>query len=213
MGIAVVIAVLLAATTAWLVSTARPPDATPDALGRVVQPLADTFDPRLWEAPSLPPYLGVPTGSSRAAPVGRFLGAAARGVGTAARGVATAARVAVLARSAFNEGVQGRLRERAIDFLRHPLDGLLEPPEFDLLTPEGVLLAAADSADDLSRYVRSLRALPLEVAILTAARDTGHFVADTGVDVGQIALRKRVIRGARGGRPSPPTTEPPPRTP
>ncbi len=207
-AITMVIALLLAATAAWLVNTTHPPGAPPDAIGRVAQPLGDAFDLRLWEAPALPPYLGVPGGSLRAPPIGRFLGTAARNVGAAAW-------LAVQARDEFNQGFQESLREEAIDFVRHPLDGMLEPPAFDLLTPEGVALAIAQNADDLSAYVESLRALPLPEAILTFSGDAGDVAGRGFFDAVQILVRRRVIRGARREKPPPPPApaESLPRTP
>jgi hypothetical protein len=203
-GITVVLALLVAATAAWLLNATHPPGRPPDVIGRVAQPLGGAYDPRLWRAPALPPFLDALAQGGRAAPIGRVLRAAGNGALT---GVV----VAVQARNQFIEGMAERFQERTVDFLRHPLGEAGALPDPDSFTLRAIGLAAAERAGEIWDYARFLRTLPVRTAILTASRDAGRATADILVQVAQSALRRRVLRGRSG--PPPPPPPPPTRAP
>lgn len=196
-GITVVLALLVAATAAWLLNANHPPGRPPDVIGRVAQPLGGAYDPRLWRAPALPPLLDALARGGRDAPVGRVL----RAVGS---GAVTGLIVAVQARNQFIAGGAERFEERTVDFLRHPLGDARDLPDADSFTLRAVGLAAAERAGEMWDYAQFLRTLPLRTAILTASRDAGRAAADIMVQVAQSALRRRVLRGRSGPPPPPP---------
>jgi hypothetical protein len=203
-GIAVVVALLMAATTAWLAgmtgSAARPPD----VIGRVAEPLGDGFGQRILSRPALPPFLTAPAGG--AAPIGRALAAAGRGV-------VSAAIVYARARDQYAVGFGERLRERIGEILRDPLGDPGDLPDADMFTLRGLGLAAAGRAGELWDYARFLRTLPPEEAVMRAARDAGRESADAAIEVAQGALRRRLLRGGRGAPQAPPREPRPPRAP
>ena len=204
-GVTVVIALLLAALAAWMVTTTHPPGHAPDVIGRVAEPLAGPYDARLWERPSLPSLpslLGLPARRRGDGPIGRVL----RRVGS---GAVTGVVVGVQARNQFIGGFSERLRERAAALIRDPLGDGADLPDADLLTPGGIGLVVAQRAGALWDYAQFLRTLPPRTAILRASRDAGRVSADTAVQAAQAALRRRLMRG----RSSPPTTPPGERTP
>jgi hypothetical protein len=199
-GIAVVIALLTAATAAWLAG-AGPAARPPDVIGRVAEPLGGGYDPRLLSRPALPPFLSAPAGE--AAPIGRALAAAGRGV-------VSAAVVYARARAQFDAGFAERLRERVGEVVRDPLGDPADLPDADVFTLRGLGLIAAQRAGDIWDYARFLRTLPPEEAVTRAARDAGRESADAAIQVVQGALRRRLLRGGRGAPPAPPR-EPLPR--
>lgn len=198
-GIAVLVALLLSATAAWLLSTMPPPQSPPDVIGRVAEPLGGTSGVGSWTAPSLPAFLHDRSGT---APVGRALRAVRDGVGV---GVVTWFE----ARAAFDRAFAERIMERADEFLRDPLGDPTSGIDPDALTPRGAALAALQHAGALWDYGRFLRRLPARVAIRTAARDAGRLSADIAIEVGQALLRKRLMKGGTG----PPSPRPGERAP
>lgn len=187
-GVAVVIALLLAALAAWMVTTTHPPARPPDVLGRVAAPLSGPYDQRLWERPSLPSLLGLSAGRRASGPIGRALR-------TAGRAALTGAVIGVQARQQFIVGFGERLRERAGDVLRDPLGDGAELPDPDLFTPSGIGLAVARRAGEIWDYAQFLRALPPREAIMTASHDAGRASADVAIDAAKAALRRRLTRG------------------
>lgn len=191
-GIAVMVALLLGATSAWLLSTMPSAQSPPDVIGRVAEPLGGTHAIGSWSAPRLPAFLSDRSGD---APIGRALRAVRNGIGV---GVVTWFE----ARAAFDRAFADRLVERAGEFIRDPLGDPADGLDLDTLTPRGAALAALEHAGELWDYGRFLRTLPPRVAIRTAARDAGRLSADVAIDVGRALLRKRLMRG-RAGPPPP----------
>ena len=206
-ALATVVALLLAATAAWLVTTARPSAAPPDVIGRVAQPLRGPFDARLWQAPSLSSLLGLPEGRRPSTPIARAL-----------RAVTTGLVVVVRARAEFRRGFGERARERFMEVIRDPVGELGGAPEADLLTPSGLARAlarrAVERGEVLRDYVAYLRSLPPEQAVLTASHDAGRVSADVAVDVGRAWVRRRIAGSRRPPAPAPAPGGPvPPRAP
>ena len=204
-GVTVVIALLLAAVTAWMVTATHPPGRPPDVIGRVSEPLAGPYEPRLWQA-STPSWRALTEGRDGSAPLGRVLRAAG-GV------VVTGVVVGMQARQQFAVGVLERLRERAAELVRNPLGDGNPLPDPDLFTPRGIGLAAARRAGALWDYAQFLRTLPPRTAILTAAHDAGRESADVAVQVAQSALRRRLTRGRTAPRTASPQRAASPRQP
>lgn len=197
-AMATVVALLLAATTAWLVATLRPPPAPPDVIGRVAAPV---LPPGTVTAPAIPAprpltaILGLPAGTHPSEPIGRALRAVAEGVVVVAR-----------ARQAFVDGFDERAAERFREILHDPVAELLAAPDVSLLTPSGMgrrlaRQAAADAAA-LREYVRRLRAMPASEAVVTASHDAGRQSADGAIRVLEALLRKKAVGGP--SRPAPP---------
>lgn len=203
-GVTVVVALLLAAVAAWMVTATHPPARPPDVIGRVAEPLAGP-DHRLWEAPTLLSRLGLREGRRAAAPLAR----AARAVGG---GLAVGVVVGLQARQQFITGFTERLRERAVDVIHDPLGDGDPLPDPDLFTPRGLGLAVARRAGALWDYAQFLRTLPPRTAILRASRDAGHVSADAAIEAAKTALRRRLM-GGRTAPPAPPRSPAPPRQP
>lgn len=203
-GMAVVVALLMAATAAWLAGAVGPATRPPDVVGRVAEPLGGGYDRRLFSRPVLPPFLSAP--ADGAAPIGRALA-------VAGRGVVSAVVVYARARNQFTVGFGERLRERVGDVVRDPLGDPGDLPDADMFTLRGIGVAAAQRAGDLWDYARFLRTLPPERAVMRAARDAGRESADAAIEVAQAALRRRLARGGRGAPPAPPREPQPPRAP
>ncbi len=203
-GIAVVVAVALLATSTWLAREVRPPDRPPDAIAAVATPLVR--DPGLleWRYP-LPQEVADLRGRDDE-PIGRALRAAAR---RSRAGVDLGLEM----NAAFDRAFKQRLRERGREFLDDPLAGLVTFPDPDLLTPEGATLRALRDAAALWAYAQELRSMPLREAALRASEDAGRNSADLAVEVGEALLRRgarRVGRGRRGPRPPAPERAPVP---
>jgi len=205
-GVTVVIALLLAAVAAWMVSSTHPPGRPPDVIARVAEPLAGPYDQRLWERSSPVPLPGLSSGRRGSAPIGRFL----RSVGS---GALTGVVVGVQARNQFVTAFGERLRERALDLIRNPLGNADDLPDADFFTLRGIGLAAAQRAGELWDYGQYLRTLPPREAIMAASRDAGRASADAAVQVAQSALRRRLTRGRGTAPPAPPGDRVPPRAP
>ena len=176
-GVAVMVALLLAAVTAWLLREVRPPDRPPDLIGAVAKPLQRGPAPFEFRYP-LPRPFEMPQGRDDE-PLGRALRAAGRGV---REGVAFA--IEMRHRCALAFGM--RLGERGLVLVRDPFGGILQAPGADMFTRE-----------EVERYVEELRAMPGRDAALRAAEDACAVGADVTVDVAQALLRRRIERGSR----------------
>jgi hypothetical protein len=194
-GVGVLVALLLSAVSLWLVREMRPPPQPPPLVESVAQPL--TRPPGALET-MYPLTRGFVTPRGRDdEPIGRVL----RAVG---RGARDGAVLGLEARRRFQLAFALRLKERGIAFLRDPvpdLEDLASLPDLDVLTPTGQLRRALRHAGDLWEYAQELRTMPAREAALKAADDAGRLAADTAIEAGQIALRRRI---ARAGRPTPP---------
>jgi hypothetical protein len=199
-AIAAVVALLLAATGAWLVRHAGPPARPPDVLDAVARPLARPEGAtRLLAAtaPPAPPIIGRDD-----EPIGRAL----RGLGSQALG---GARIAVEVRLAFDQAFAERLRERGRELAGDPVAFLLDGPERSLLEPDEAARRALRNAGRLWRYARALRSMPAREAALRAAEDAGRLAADGVVEAGRAYVRTRVS-GRRAPAPPPPPAPRPP---
>jgi hypothetical protein len=194
-GIGVLVALLLSAVTVWLVREVRPPARPPALVEAVAQPLERP--PGALER-MYPLTRGFTVRRGRDdEPIGRVLRAIGRGAGGGAV-------LGLEARHRFQVALAMRLKERGIEFLRDPLpdlEDLARLPDTDILTPAGQLRRALAHAGELWDYARRLRTMPAREAAMTAAEDAGRVAADALIEVGQAALRRRVVRR---GRPAPP---------
>jgi hypothetical protein len=179
-GVAVMVALLLAAVSAWLVREVRPPDRPPAFIEAVATPLARDPAPFEFRYP-LPRPFDMARGRDDE-PIGRALRAAGRGVREAA-----AFGIEMNRRCTLAFGM--RLGERSLALLRDPVGGILEPPGPDLPTSE-----------EVGRYVEELRSMPARGAALRATEDVCAMGADVTVEVAQALLRRRVERAGRTSR-------------
>jgi hypothetical protein len=190
-GIAVLVALLLGAVSAWLVREVRPPERPPAFIEAVSTPLVRDPAPFEFRYP-LPRPFTMSRGRDDE-PIGRAL-----------RILAVGARDGIVLgyemRQRFNEAYAERLRERGERFLRDPLDGLTELADPDLLTPEGALQQALRDAARLWDYSERLRSMPLRQAALTASGDAGTLAADLTVEAAEAYLKRRARRIGREPR-------------
>ncbi len=172
-GVAAMVALLLAAASAWLVREVRPPERPPAFIDAVSAPLIRDPAPFDYRYPLPGPAFEMPRGRDDE-PIGRALRAAARG-----------GRSAIVFGLEMNRDCSLafglRLAERAEDFLSDPAAGL------------GSARASADG--DLRAYVERLRAMPRREAALTVVRDACGTGADIALEAGQDALMRRASRG------------------
>jgi hypothetical protein len=187
-GIAVLVALLLAAVSAWLVREVRPPDRPPALIEAVATPLWRDPGPFDYRYPLPGPPFEMPRGRDDE-PIGRALRAAARGT----RDVVV---IAVEVRHRFSYGFGMRLAERTHQFLQDPLGELAAVPEADLLTTDG----ARREVDRFLAWVREVRALPPREAALRVSEDAGRLGADLGIEVAKAYLERRVQRAGRRPR-------------
>lgn len=201
-GIAVMVALLLAAVSAWLVREVRLPDRPPAVIEAVSRPLERL--PGRFEF-TYPLTYRYPLPSGGDAPIGRVLRAIGRGTRD---GIVLSAE----ARNRFALGFGRRLRERAMELLHDPLGGLTEIDvramiDDDLFTPSGLLRRSLRHADTLWEYAQELRSMPLREAALKASEDAGRLAADGVIEAGRAALKRRIARTLR----RPPESPDPPR--
>ncbi|HSJ72681.1 MAG TPA: hypothetical protein VK904_00060 [Miltoncostaeaceae bacterium] len=179
-GVAVMVALLLAAVSAWLVGEVRPSARAPALIEALATPLERDPAPFELRYP-LPRPFELPRGRDDE-PIGRALGAAGRGVREA-----VVLGIEMRHRCALAFGL--RLGERGLELFRDPLGGLLEAPGADPLTPE-----------EVGRYAEELRSMPARDAALRATEDACAVGADVTVEVAQAALRRRLERGGETSR-------------
>jgi hypothetical protein len=201
-GVTVVVAVVLAAVSTWLVHEVRPPPRPPDVITAVATPLVR--DPGLleWRYP-LPQEVADLRGADDE-PIGRALRIVARrsraGVG-----------LSLEMNAAFDDAFKARLRERGREFLDDPLAELVSMPNPVLLTPDGALLRSLQDAAALWAYARELRSMPLREAALRASHDAGRHSADLAIEVAEALMRRGVRRaGSRIPRRRAPAPTPAP---
>lgn len=175
-GIGVLVALLLAATAAWLVREVRPPDEPPAVIAAVSKPLVRDPWPLEYRYPLPPPPFAIPRGRDDE-PIGRALRAAGRGVR-----VGIDYWIDMQHRCTRATGV--RFGERVVEFLRDPAG----------LDRDSVL------SGDAGAYIERLRALPGREAALTATEDACTVAIDVAADVGEELLRRRLARGGGTSR-------------
>ncbi len=189
-GITVLVALLVAATAAWLLREAHPPASPPPVIALATAPLRAPYDSALWAPPPALMLGGVGSHSRGSRPIG----AALRAVG---RGIVRVVRVEQEAEGAFHDGARHRARERARDFLDDPVGSLLTPPDAAMLTPTGVITRTLGDVRGLRDYAERVRRLPPHEAMLVVSRDAGEATADITIDVAEAFLRRRASRAAR----------------
>lgn len=190
-GIGLLVALLLAAVSAWLVREVRPPDRAPAFIEAVSTPLVRDPAPFEFRYP-LPRAFTMARGRDDE-PIGRALRLLARG---ARDGVV----IGLEMRHEFAYAYGMRLRELGEEFLEDPIGGLVALPDPELLTPDGAVGRALLDARRLWDYAQELRSMPLRQAALKAAADAGTLAADLTVEVARAALKKRVDRLGREPR-------------
>jgi hypothetical protein len=188
-GIAVTIALALAAVSAWLLSEVRPPSRPPAFVEAVSAPLVR--DPAPFENlyPLPRPAFTLPRGRDDE-PIGRALRALGRGTRD---GLVLVAEM----RQEFAVAYAERLRERGERFLHDPLGGLAALPDPALLTPEGAVGQGLEDAARLWAYAEELRSMPARRAALRASADAGALAADLTIEAAQSAAGKRIGRIGR----------------
>jgi hypothetical protein len=179
-GVAVMVALLLTATAAWLVREVRPPDRPPAFIEAVSKPLVRDPAPFELRYP-LPRPFTMPRGRDDE-PIGRALRAVGRGVRQA-----VVLGIEMRHRCALAFGM--RLGERGLALVEDPVGGLLDSPLPDPVTPE-----------EIQSYADELRSMPGRDAALTATADACAAGADLTVEVGQALLRRRIERAGRTSR-------------
>ncbi len=187
-GIAVLVALLLAAVSAWLVREVRPPAGPPALVEAVAAPLSRDPAPFDHRYPLPPPAFEMPRGRDDE-PIGRALRAAARGSRDAVV-------LGVEMRHRFARGFGRRVGARGRRFLEDPLGELLTVPDADLLTPAGARL----DVERLRDYVRELRAMPPREAALRVSEDAGGLGGDLAVEAVKAWLERRAQPGGRQPR-------------
>lgn len=187
-GIAVLVALLLAAVSAWLVREVRPPVRPPALVEAVAAPL--TREPAAFDHryPLPRPAFEMPRGRDDE-PIGRALRAAGRGSRDAVV-------LGLEMRHRFARGFGRRLGESGTRLLEDPLGELLSVPDPDLLTPAG----ARRGLERLRDYARRLRAMPPREAALRVSEDAGALGADVAVEALEAWLQKRAQQGRRAPR-------------
>jgi hypothetical protein len=184
-GMGVLVALLLAALSAWLVREVRPPARAPAFIEAVSKPLVRDPAPFEFRYP-LPRPFAMPRGRDDE-PIGRAMRMLARG---ARDGVV----IGLEMRHEFAYAYGVRLRELGEEFLEDPIGGLVAVPDPELFTPESAVRQALLDARRLWDYGQELRSMPLRQAALRAAADAGTLAADLTVEVARAALKKRVER-------------------
>ena len=179
-GVTVMVALLLAAVSAWLVREVRPPARAPAFIEAVATPLVRDPAPFEFRYP-LPRPFEMARGRDDE-PIGRALRAAGRGV---REGVAFGIEMNRTCTLAFGM----RLGDRSLALLQDPVGGILEPPVGDLPTSE-----------EVRRYAEELRSMPARDAALRATADACALGADVTVEVAQALLRRRIERAGRTSR-------------
>ncbi len=196
-GVTVVVAVVLAAVSTWLVHEVHPPPRPPEVISAVATPLVRDPGVMEWRYPL---HQRMPDLHGREdEPIGRALR-------TAVRQSRAGVQLSLEMNAAFDDAFKQRVRERGHEFVDDPLGGLVALPSPVLLTPDGALLKALQDAAALWAYARELRSMPLRDAALRASHDAGRHSADVAVDVGEALLRRGIRRAGHRlpRRPSPP---------
>jgi hypothetical protein len=181
-GIAVLVALLLAAVSAWLVREVRPPDRPPAFIEAVSKPLVRDPAPFEFRYPMPRPFTMARGRDDE--PIGRAVHMLVRG---AKDGVLLGYEL----QAVFALAYAARLGERGEELLRNPLGGLVAVPE---LPPEGTARRADRDGGRLMDYVRTLRSMSPREAARKVSGDLGTFGADLSIEALEALLRKRLQR-------------------
>ncbi len=188
-GITVLVALLLAATAAWLLHHVRPPAEPPPVIAHAAQPLEGAYDPDVWARAPGQAYRGLTERTGGARPVARAL----RAIG---RGVVAAVSLEQEAEGAFHAGARARLRERLAALLDDPVGDLTTLPDPTELSPTAIALRPLGQARELWDYARYVRTLPPREAMRVVSYDAGAAGTDVLIDLMEAYVRKRVARAA-----------------
>ncbi len=181
-GIAVLVALLLAAVSAWLVREVRPPDRPPAFIEAVSKPLVRDPAPFEFRYPMPRPFTMARGRDDE--PIGRAMRMLARG---AQDGLLLGYEL----QAVFALAYAARLGERGEQLLRDPLGGLVAVPDPDP-PPEGASRRADRDGGRLMDYVRTLRSMSPREAARKVSGDLGTFGADLSVEALEALLRKRL---------------------
>lgn len=197
-GVATVVALLLASLSIWAAQNLRPPPLAPSIIGSVARGLDGT-------PPGSPRYafpygeVSLPSlGGRGREPIGRFL----RGVGGFTRDVV------VIGGPALAKGFVDRVRQRTGDMVRDPLGTVKDTIESLSGGDPNILAAIRRRIGDVSAYVRTLRGLSREEMIRKVAGDLGAAGADVAIDRGRRFLVREGIGRLRPGSPPLPPRDP-----
>lgn len=193
-GVATIVALLLASLSIWAAQNLRPPALPPPIIGSAARGLD-----------------GTPPGSPRYAfPYGEVLLPALRGrgdepIGRFLRGVGGFTRdIVVTGGPALARGFVDRIRERTVDMVRNPLGTIKDTIESLSGGDPNILAAIRRRIGDVSAYVWTLRGLSREEMIRKVAGDLGAAGADVAIDRGRRFLVREGIDRLRRGSPPPP---------
>jgi hypothetical protein len=191
-GLVVVLLLALAATTAWLVHEARPPDRPPQVVPHVARPLGFPDSIRYWALPA------VPYGQEGAdEPIGDVLRAIGGGGASAWDEYWYQRREwNRVFRRALWEGLTARARAVADDpsSLR---------PDPATLTPQGLARAVVSRGRRTVAYVEHLRSLPPEERWRALRTDSAEFMAAASLDALEFSVRRGAVRVGAPRTPAP----------
>jgi hypothetical protein len=188
-GITVMVALLLAAASAWLLREARPPSRPPAFIATVSTPLVRDPGPFDYRYPFPGPRFESPRGRDDE-PIGRVLRGARGGIV-----------IGWQMSEAFDRGFRARMRERGAMLLDDPLGSLATAPDLETLTGVATVRQGIDNARRLWEYGRELRSMPAREAALRLSEDAGALAADIAIEAAKRGARKGVEKaGDRGSR-------------
>lgn len=208
-GVVVALALLCGGLALWAGGSVAPPTHPPDALGRVVAPLAQAGRPA---APrSTPPpaaWLGVspPTLVARAAARAHADGRLAAAATWLQRRVGRSLALGRDMGGAFGGRFVGRLRQRLAQFARDPgsLDLTLNPAELTgYALARSIARRLTSDPGRLIAYLQALRQMPPRDAAVRAAGDAGQAAADGTLEAAKLLIKRMLLRGVlrtRGGQ-------------
>ena len=182
-GIAVLVALLLAAVSAWLVREVRPPSRPPAFIEAVSKPLVRDPAPFEFRYPMPRPFTMARGRDGE--PIGRAMRMLARG---AQDGLLLGYEL----QAVFALAYAARLAERGEQLLRDPLGGLVAVPGPDPAHEEPPRRGAPRDGSRLVDYVRTLRSMSPREAARTVSADLGTFGADLSAEALELLLRKRL---------------------
>jgi hypothetical protein len=193
LGLALVLAIVLAAAAPWLAARLRPPEHPPRFVDAAAQPLVSAES---WIGRNVNPLAGLqpwtlPRGRDDE-PIGWFLRTA--GPDLCLRVIRVPDPWSALACGA---AMQAVARARAL--VQRPVATLTGPVRRGVSIALDPASAASGAVADALAYVRRLRGMPASRAWLTATVDLGAWAADAGISRGAGAARAAALGRLREG--------------